>query len=195
MTSPQDTSTPQDKSTAVEPGAMSDAERDALASRLVDRFSLWSGAAGLIPLPIVDVAAVGGVQIQMVRKLSQLYGVPFSENRGRSIVASIIGSLLPASVASTTTMGVVSALKFLPGVGLTVAVIAMPAFSACATYVIGRVFIKHFASGGTLLDFNLPDYRDFIRTQMERFRSRSASPAAQPDGRDASDKPAAATNH
>ena len=40
-----------------------DAVRDERASQLVDRLSLWSGAAGLIPLPLVDMAAVGGVQL------------------------------------------------------------------------------------------------------------------------------------
>ena len=56
---------------------MTDQERDEVASKLVDRFSLWSGAAGLIPIPLVDMAAVGGVQLQMLRRLSEIYGVPF----------------------------------------------------------------------------------------------------------------------
>ena len=43
--------------------------RDELASQLVDRLSLWSGAAGLIPVPLVDIAAVGGVQLHMLRRL------------------------------------------------------------------------------------------------------------------------------
>src|SRR3984893_12969848 len=70
-----------------------DAQRDEMAAKLVDRFSLWSGAAGLIPIPLVDIAAVGGVQLQMLRKLSEIYGVPFTENRGKSIIASLAGSL------------------------------------------------------------------------------------------------------
>src|ERR1700730_14300793 len=45
-----------------------DAVRDERASQLVDRLSLWSGAAGLIPLPLVDMAAVGGVQLYMLRR-------------------------------------------------------------------------------------------------------------------------------
>jgi hypothetical protein len=40
----------------------------------------------------------------------------------------------------------------------------MPTFSAGATYMIGRAFIQHFASGGTLLDFDPPDYRKFVST-------------------------------
>ena len=38
-----------------------DSTRDERAAELVDRLSLWSGAAGLIPVPLVDVAAVWGV--------------------------------------------------------------------------------------------------------------------------------------
>ena len=44
--------------------------RDELASKLIDRFSLWSGVAGLIPVPVVDVFAVGGLQLQMLNRLS-----------------------------------------------------------------------------------------------------------------------------
>ena len=154
-----------------------DEGRDEAASKLVDRFSLWSGAAGLIPLPIVDIVAVGGVQLEMLRRLSDIYGVPFVENRGKSLIASLAGSVLPASTATTTAMGVTSALKSIPGVGTAISAFTMPVFSAGATYVIGKVFIQHFASGGTLLDFNPPDYREFIKAQKEKWNSRSTAPA------------------
>jgi uncharacterized protein (DUF697 family) len=177
---------------------MTDEQRDELAAKLVDRFSLWSGAAGLIPVPIVDIAAVGGVQLQMLRRLSEIYGVPFSDNRGKSIIASLAGSLIPASTATTTAMGVASALKVIPGIGSAVAALTMPVFSAGATYAIGKVFIQHFASGGTLLDFNPPDYREFIKAQKEKLglQSTAAPPAAQPTPatRSASSKGAAATS-
>jgi uncharacterized protein (DUF697 family) len=175
-----------------------DAQRDEMAAKLVDRFSLWSGAAGLIPIPLVDIAAVGGVQLQMLRKLSEIYGVPFTDNRGKSIIASLAGSLIPASAATTTAMGVSSAMKFIPGIGSAVAALTMPVFSAGATYAIGKAFIQHFASGGTLLDFNPPDYREFIKAQKEKFglQSAAAPPAAQPTPapRSGSSKGAAATS-
>jgi uncharacterized protein (DUF697 family) len=157
---------------------MTDERRDEQASQLVDRYSLWSGAAGLIPIPIVDVAVVGGVQIQMLRKLSEIYGVPFSDNMGKSVLASLAGSLIPASTATTTAMGVGSLMKGLPGVGTLVGALTMPAFSAGATYIIGKVFIQHFASGGTLLDFNPPDYREFIKAQKEKLNRFKSSPPA-----------------
>jgi uncharacterized protein (DUF697 family) len=154
---------------------MTDERRDELASQTVDRFSLWSGAAGLIPVPFVDMAAVGGVQLIMLRRLSEIYKVPFSDNRGKSVIASIAGSVLPASTATTTAMTAGSLVKVIPGVGWAVGLVTMPALSAGATWVIGKVFIQHFASGGTLLDFNPPDYREFIKAQKEKFSKRSAA--------------------
>jgi uncharacterized protein (DUF697 family) len=156
---------------------------------MIDHYTLWSGAAGLVPIPLADIVAVGGVQVQMLRKLSELYGVPFSDNMGKSVIASLVGSLLPASAATTTAMGITSALKLIPGVGTIIAAVTMPAYSAGATYLIGKVFAQHFATGGTLLDFNPPDYREFIKTQKEKLdaqrakltsRYRSATATAEP---------------
>src|SRR3954447_7005968 len=86
------------------PDGMTDERRDEMAAQVVDRFSLWSSAAGLIPLPLVDVMAVGGVQLLMLRRLSEIYGVPFSDNRGKALIASLAGSVLPASTATTSAM-------------------------------------------------------------------------------------------
>jgi uncharacterized protein (DUF697 family) len=150
---------------------MTDAARDKLASQLVDRLSLWSGAAGLIPVPLVDIAAVGGVQLHMLRRLSEIYGVPFTENRGKSILTSLAGAMIPASAATATG----SFIKGLPVIGTAIGALTMSGVSAGATWVIGKVFIQHFASGGTLLDFNPPDYREFIKTQKEKLGIRSGA--------------------
>lgn len=144
------------------------ASRDETALNLVNRFALWSGVAGLIPVPLIDIAAVGGLQIQMVRRLSQAYDVDFSENRTKAIIASLAGSLIPA----TSGIGAASMLKAVPVLGTITAGFVMPALSAGATYAIGKAFIQHFASGGTLLDFNPPDYREFIRAQRDMWDSR-----------------------
>jgi uncharacterized protein (DUF697 family) len=142
--------------------------REEMASKLVDRFALWSGVAGLIPVPVVDVFAVGGLQIQMVRRISQIYDVEFSENRGKALVASLAGSMIPA----TSGIGAASLLKSVPIVGTIAGGFVMPALSAGASYAIGKAFIQHFATGGTLLDFNPPDYREFIKRQRDMWDSR-----------------------
>ena len=150
-------------------------EQRAAADKVVERYSLYSGAAGLIPVPGVDLATVGGVQIQMLRRLSQIYGVPFSENLGKSLVAALGGALVPAASG----MGAVSLVKSIPVAGTVVAVLAMPTLSAGATYAIGMAFTEHFASGGTLLDFNPPDYRAFIKAQKEKREKKKKEKEAQ----------------
>jgi uncharacterized protein (DUF697 family) len=134
--------------------------RHEMAAHLVDRFALWSGAAGLIPVPVLDWVTVGGVQIQMVRRLSQIYEVAFSENRGKALIASLAGSMAV--------------------LGVLVSVFVMPVLSAGATYAIGRTFMQHFESGGTLLDFNPPDYREFFKAQKEKWDMRTKGSASKP---------------
>ena len=139
------------------------AERKRRARKLVERFSLYSGVAGLLPVPVVDIAAVGGVQLQMLRRISQLYDIPFSKNRGKAIVASLAGTMIPAS----TGLGVASLVKSVPVAGTAIGAITAPALSVGATYVIGMTFVEHFARGGTLLDFEPPDHREFIKAAAE----------------------------
>ncbi len=166
-------------------------QKQEMASKLVDRFSIWSGVAGLIPIPVVDIATVGGVQVQMLRRISQIYGVPFSDNRGKALIAAIAGSMIPA----TSGIGAASALKFVPVLGMLASGFVMPVLSAGATYAIGKAFIQHFASGGTLLDFNPPDYREFIKAQKEAWDARRGKGAgAQSDASEASSGAAATSS-
>jgi uncharacterized protein (DUF697 family) len=139
-----------------------------VASKLVDRFALWSGVAGLIPVPVVDVLCVGGLQVQMLRRLSQIYDIEFSENRGKALIAALAGTMIPA----TSGMGAASAMKAIPVVNILAAGFVMPVLSAGASYAIGKAFIQHFESGGTLLDFNPPDYREFVKAQKQMWESR-----------------------
>jgi uncharacterized protein (DUF697 family) len=151
---------------------LTEAEREEQASQVVDRFSLWSGAAGLVPIPVIDVAAIAGVQLQMLRRLSDIYGVPFIDNRGKSVLTALAGAIIPHSTATTAAMTFGSLIKGIPGIGTTVGALTQPVIAAGVTFVIGKVFMKHFASGGTLLDFDPPDYKEFIKEQQEKVANR-----------------------
>ncbi len=140
----------------------------AIAEKAVERYALWSGAAGFIPVPLIDLATVGGVQIQMLRRLSQIYGVPFSANRGKALIAALAGSMIPASSG----LGAASLVKGVPVAGVFISALTMPVLSAGATYAIGMAFIEHFASGGTLLDFHPRNYREFVKAQRDKYRAR-----------------------
>src|SRR5271165_1419648 len=157
-------------------GAPESESRSETATKLVDRFAIWSGVAGLVPIPVVDLLAVGGLQVQMLRRLSQIYDVEFSANRGKAIIAALAGTMIPA----TSGMGAASALKAVPILGMLASGFVMPALSAGATFAIGKAFIQHFESGGTLLDFNPPDYREFVKAQKQMWESRSSKSQSTP---------------
>jgi uncharacterized protein (DUF697 family) len=113
----------------------------------------------------------------MLRRLSQIYEVPFAENSGKALIASLAGAMIPASSG----VGAASVLKSVPILGTIAASFVMPALSAGATYAIGKAFIQHFESGGTLLDFNPPDYREFIKAQKEMWDARTKKKVSAPD--------------
>lgn len=147
-----------------------DDDRASRATKVVERFSFWSGVAGLLPIPFVDLAAVAAVQIQMLRLISGIYDVPFSENRGKALIAGLFGTVIPVSAG----VGMASVVKGIPIAGTAVGALATPALAVAATYAIGKVFIQHFASGGTLLDFEPPNYREFISREMQSHLGRSS---------------------
>ncbi len=166
---PSEPISPEESETVAVTAPDSASKREEVASKLVDRFAIWSGVAGLVPLPLVDVLAVGGIQLQMLRRISQIYDVSFTENGGKALLASLAGTMIP----TTSGLGAASMLKAVPIAGTLASAFVMPALSAGATYAIGKVFIQHFSTGGTLLDFNPPDYREFIKSQKEKWDLKS----------------------
>src|SRR5258707_12180388 len=71
------------------PAEMTPEERSAFASKLVDRFAVWAGGAGLIPVPVAAIAAVGGLQLQMVHRISQVYRGHFTANKGQAAIVAL----------------------------------------------------------------------------------------------------------
>jgi len=137
-------------------------EHDQQAQEIVKKYSTYAAGAGLIPIPTLDMAAIAAVELKMLADLAKVYSVPFENDRVRPIVASIIG----AYVASNLGAGAGgSLLKGIPVFGQVLGTLAVPVFASGMTFAIGKVFIQHFASGGTFLDFNPEKVREFFKTQ------------------------------
>lgn len=128
-------------------------EKEMGAMQIANRHMLYTGGAGLIPIPLFDMAAIAALQVKMLSDIARVYGLTLERDRGKSLISALIGGALP------TTLGygaVGSFMKRLPVVGQIVGVFTVSAFAAASTYAVARVFIQHFESGGTFLDFN-PD--------------------------------------
>lgn len=132
--------------------------------QIVKKYMLWSLGAGLIPVPLLDIATVTGVQMKMISEISNVYGVEFKENRAKNSISALFSSV-SANTFAYGTVG--SAIKSIPLVGTLVGSITMPFFSGAFAYALGSVFINHFENGGTFLDFD----SEKVKTQFgEMFR-------------------------
>lgn len=117
---------------------------------IVKKYMLWSMLGGLAPM-MVDSLAVTAIQMKLLHALANRYNVKFTQNAGKSVIASLIGGLGSGAV---TRGGLSSIMKMIPIIGPVVGSVTMPIISGASTYAIGKVFVKHFESGGTFLDFD-----------------------------------------
>jgi uncharacterized protein (DUF697 family) len=134
------------------------------SEQIIRKHVLLAAGAGLIPVPLADLAAVTGIQVQMLSELSENYGIPFSKHRTKSIISALLGSLASREIA---TMGLSAFLKVIPGIGTMLGAASMPLASAALTYAIGTVFRDHFAGGGVFDDFSLERSRVLFRDRLD----------------------------
>ncbi len=145
------------------------------AAGVIRRYAYWSGGAGVIPLPMVDLVLIGGVQVKMLYELAKVYGIPFSETRAKALIGSLVGTTVPYGVAAMAMGGITSALKAIPVVGTLATLTVGPALGFASTYAVGKVFNKHFAEGGDLNSFVPEAARDLYKKE---FNSARKSPPA-----------------
>ncbi len=134
------------------------------AQRLTRNYALWSMGGGLIPVIGLDIATILGVQIKMLHSMSKIYGVEFKENRAKSIITSLIGSL---GIVPVGTGILFSVIKIIPVVGQLAATVALPISAGAITYATGKVFISHFESGGNFLDLNPSKMKEAYRKMFD----------------------------
>jgi uncharacterized protein (DUF697 family) len=125
---------------------------------------LASMGIGLVPFPVVDMIALMGIQLNMIRKLCAEYGVPFKQDAGKSVITSLLGGILPVPVG----LALISLLKFVPVIGLTTGAVTMPVVSGASTYAIYKVFVKHFEAGGTFLDLDPSKFKSYFSEQFAK---------------------------
>lgn len=133
------------------------------ADVIITRHVAVAAGAGLLPFPVIDFAAVSGVQLSMLAQICSIYGQPFSKEAARTIIISLAGGALGAE-ASALTLG--SRLKFIPVIGTFASWVVSPVASAVVTYAIGKVFVHHLASGGNLLSFEAKKMKDYMEKAM-----------------------------
>lgn len=141
----------------------SEVDRKAEAYDIIRKRVYASVGAGFVPIPIFDVLALSGIQMEMVSKLSTLYDIPFRRDIVKTAISSLVGGFLP--VAATPIIA--SFLKLVPVIGYTTSVVTLSAAGGATTYALGKVFVQHFESGGTLLNFNADKVKDYYKEKFK----------------------------
>ncbi len=140
------------------------------AMTTVRNYSAMSAASGLIPVPFLDMAGFMAVQLMMLRKLSKLYTIPFNTQRSKSAIVILASGINCRYMAASSS-------KLIPFIGA-FSLAAMPVMNGALCYAVGRVFMKHFASGGTFLDFDPAKLKGYFEEQYHGWKGAGRPSAA-----------------
>jgi len=106
---------------------------------LIKRYCYWSFSASLLPVPIVDLAAMVTIQVKMIQEISKLYEIPLSEEKAKKTVAVLLANISSSSFMSLA--------KFAPGIGYLAVTIPLTTINVTNTYAVGKILAHHFESG------------------------------------------------
>lgn len=143
--------------------------RASQAHTTVRNYMIGATITGLIPLPLVDMAAVTVIQLKMIHRLAKLYEVPFSQNLVKSLITSLLSGTLTFSTAVLA--------KSVPVIGQATSIISAMVVGGAATYAIGKIFTEHFESGGNFLNFDPEKMRAHFQELYEEGRQLVIQPA------------------
>ncbi|MBU0973646.1 MAG: DUF697 domain-containing protein [Proteobacteria bacterium] len=132
-------------------------DKKAIANDIIRKRVYASVGAGFVPIPIFDILALSGIQIEMVSRLSRLYEIPFKKDIVKTAISALVGGVLPVAAAPM----IAALVKLIPVVGYTTSAVTMSAAGGASTYAIGKVFVQHYESGGTLLNFNAEKVKEY----------------------------------
>ena len=140
-------------------------QRQFEAEAVVHRNVLWAFGAGVLPIPMFDVVAITGVQVKLLKELSELYGIEFREGLAKKAVTSLLVGV--GGVGLGGALGA-SLIKFVPIVGYALGAASVPVVAGALTHAVGRAFIMHFEAGGTLLDFDPKAMRAYFESEFTK---------------------------
>lgn len=115
------------------------------ANAVIRNHTLFAMAAAIVPVPVADIGAITAVEIDMLRALTKVYGLKWSENIGKQAVG--------IAAAATVGSGIwASALKAIPGLGTLLGGAVQMTIAGTVCYALGVTYQTHLETGGELFD-------------------------------------------
>jgi len=133
-------------------------------SKTIDNHVLGAMGVGVVPIPLVDLLGVAGLQLHLLNKIADIYGISYSSEMGKKLIASVTGGVVSAYAAYPLSM----LLRSIPVVGWTLGAGSRSILAGATTYAIGHVFAQHFDRGGSMLDLDLDKAKASFKDQYEK---------------------------
>jgi uncharacterized protein len=121
---------------------------DERADQIITRY-MWAagGAAGINPIPLLDVAGGSAITLKMILDLARVYRQPIDADMAVKMLEQLTKNLiaLVGGVAATPAIGALlgSLLKTVPGVGTLAGGLVQGLVQALVTRWIGNVFVEY----------------------------------------------------
>ncbi|MCI5179794.1 MAG: DUF697 domain-containing protein [Candidatus Electrothrix sp. AW3_4] len=136
---------------------------DRKLDKIIKNHTLSAIGVGLIPAPAVDFAGLLVIQSNMIREIAKQYNVPFIKEAAKNALTSLIGSAFLANAMPIFS----SMIKVIPVIGQTIGMVTMPISCGASTYATGKVFIRHFESGGDLVSFDSEKMKAYYKEMLK----------------------------
>lgn len=137
---------------------------------------------GLVPAVVVDVVGITGIEVKMIRDLARINNFPVPNKlMAYKVLLALMGSIGLVYFSSKVN----TLLKGVPLVGYAVYVGMLSVAGGAAVYAVGKIFQKHYESGGTFLSKDNEVIREYFRQKNEEgkqvvkeYLKEAAQPAA-----------------
>lgn len=135
-----------------------------IADNTIKNYVILAMGTGLIPSSIVDVVAITALEVKMIGDLARVYDFPVPHRLVRyKILISLIGSIGPVYLS----VKMHSALKSVPLIGHAVYVGMLSITGGAAMYAVGKIFQRHYESGGTFLSSENSVLRNYFQEKYQ----------------------------
>ena len=139
----------------------------AKADSIIKSHVIMAMAAGLVPSPLVDMVAVTVIEVNMIAELAQLYRFPVPNKLvSYKVLISLAGGIGTVYLSAKFTY----LIKTMPLVGHAIYLGALSLSGGISVYAVGKIFQKHFESGGTFLSSDNAVLRDYFKQKQKEGR-------------------------
>lgn len=134
------------------------------AHNIIEEASAKIAAISIIPVPLIDFAAMTYFQYEMVKELAEIHDIEIEENTNliiSSVLSSLISKLVSTGVEKLASRSRLDKMLQESMIRATI--------SGFIVTIIGEVYEMHFKNGGNLGNINL---RTFVNYFEKQFKSK-----------------------